>query len=54
LSGRPDTAARILSAMEAAGVVFIAENGGGYGVRLREGRKPETIAIENLNASNDE
>jgi len=54
LSGRPDTSSRIVSALESAGADFIPENGGGVGVRLREGRKAETIALENLNASNDE
>jgi len=54
LGGRADTAARIVAALGAAGAEFIAENGGGVGVRMREGRKPETIALENLNASNDE
>ena len=54
LGGRADTAARIVAALGAAGAEFIPENGGGVGVRMREGRKPETIALENLNASNDE
>lgn len=35
---RPRTVEAIRSALEAAGVEFIAENGGGPGVRLR---KPE-------------
>lgn len=54
LGGCADTVARIVAALETAGAEFIPENGGGFGVRLREGRKPETIALENLNASNDE
>jgi len=54
LGGRPDTSARIVAALESAGAEFIAKDGGGIGVRLREGRPPETIALENLNASNDE
>ncbi len=54
LGGRPDSAARIVAAFESAGVAFIPENGGGSGVRMREGRKPEVIALESLNASNDE
>jgi len=39
--------------LENAGVEFIAENGGGAGVRLR---KPtlRAIPIEDMNASNDE
>ncbi len=43
------------AAIEVAGVEFIAENGGGAGVRLRKG-KPDAgfIAAEDLNASNDE
>lgn len=40
-------------ALEAAGLDFIDENGGGMGVRLK---RPDggAIAIEDLNASNDE
>nr|WP_123688766.1 helix-turn-helix domain-containing protein [Stella humosa] len=34
----PRTIAAIRNALEAAGVEFIAENGGGAGVRLRKGR----------------
>jgi len=47
--------AAIRNALESAGVEFIAENGGGAGVRLRKG-KPDAgfIAAEDLNASNDE
>lgn len=33
---RPATIAAIRTALEAAGVEFIAENGGGAGVRLRK------------------
>jgi transcriptional regulator with XRE-family HTH domain len=55
LGGRPDTAARIVVALEKAGAEFIAEGGGGgVGVRLRQGREVGTIPLENLNASNDE
>ena len=36
LGGRDETGARICSALQAAGVEFIAENGGGAGVRLRK------------------
>ncbi len=35
---RPATVAAIRSALEAAGVEFIPENGGGPGVRLQKGR----------------
>ena len=34
---RPSTIAAVRSALEAAGVEFIDENGGGAGVRLRKG-----------------
>ncbi|MFD1701704.1 helix-turn-helix domain-containing protein [Methylopila henanensis] len=34
---KPVTVAAIRAALEAAGVEFIAENGGGAGVRLRKG-----------------
>jgi transcriptional regulator with XRE-family HTH domain len=45
---------KIVAALEAAGVVFIAENGGGPGVRLGRGWSGETIAVEDMNASNDD
>ncbi|WP_229754922.1 helix-turn-helix domain-containing protein [Mameliella alba] len=35
LGGRVDTAEAIRAALETAGVEFIAENGGGAGVRLK-------------------
>jgi transcriptional regulator with XRE-family HTH domain len=55
---KPRTVAAIRAALEAAGVEFIPENGGGAGVRLRKS-KPEsaadaTIPVEDLNAANDE
>jgi transcriptional regulator with XRE-family HTH domain len=42
----PRTLAAIRAALEAAGVEFIAENGGGPGVRLRESilRHPTSIS----------
>ncbi len=36
LGGRADTAAKIIAALEKAGVEFIVENGGGPGVRLKK------------------
>lgn len=36
-SGYPNNIAAVCRALEAAGVEFIAENGGGPGVRLRKG-----------------
>jgi ribosome-binding protein aMBF1 (putative translation factor) len=36
IGGRADTSERIVAALEAAGVIFIEENGGGPGVRLRK------------------
>ena len=33
---------------------LIAENGGSAGVRLRKGRAPEAIALDDLNAKDDE
>jgi predicted transcriptional regulator len=39
IGGRPDTGAKIVTALESAGVEFIAENGGGAGVRLRKRRE---------------
>jgi transcriptional regulator with XRE-family HTH domain len=50
----PDVLAKARAALEAAGVEFIPENGGGVGVRLRAGPPAQTIAFEDLNASNDE
>ncbi len=37
IGGRASTATKIQAALESAGVEFIAENGGGAGVRLRKG-----------------
>ncbi len=58
LGGRADTVAKIVAALESTGVEFIAENGGGAGVRLRKGatveNKAASIPVENLNAENDE
>ena len=39
LGGRNETATKIRFALEAAGVEFIDENGGGPGVRLRKRQK---------------
>ncbi len=36
LGGRDETGIKIRSALESAGIQFIAENGGGPGVRLRK------------------
>ncbi len=36
LGGRADTADKLRAALEAAGVIFIEENGQGPGVRLRK------------------
>lgn len=46
----------IRAALEAAGVEFIAENGGGAGVRLRKptGVLDEGIRPEHLDATNDD
>jgi ribosome-binding protein aMBF1 (putative translation factor) len=52
-TARSSTLQRIRSALEAAGVEFIAENGGGAGVRLKK-PSPPAIPVEDLNASNGE
>ncbi len=44
----------IRTALEKAGVEFIAENGGGAGVRLRKPKAAKSIPIDKLNASNDD
>jgi len=51
-----DGGAKILAALESAGVVFLAEDGEGQGVRLRKplGSLPSSIPVEDLNAENDE
>lgn len=52
-SGMTNNVAAVRAALETAGVEFIAENGGGAGVRLRK-PGPGTIPRAELNASNDE
>ena len=42
LGGRSTTAKQIRIALEAAGIDFIDENGGGPGVRLRKRHRPKT------------
>jgi transcriptional regulator with XRE-family HTH domain len=58
LGGREDTGLKLTAALERAGVEFIAENGGGQGVRLRKGTAKGDLAasipLEKLNASNDD
>jgi transcriptional regulator with XRE-family HTH domain len=59
-AGAPDHVAdqaaidKMRAALEAAGIAFISKNGGGAGVRLREGKKSEYLGWDDLNASNDE
>jgi hypothetical protein len=36
LGGRPETGDALVAALEKGGIEFIAENGGGAGVRLRK------------------
>lgn len=43
---------KMLTALEAAGVIFVEENGEGPGVRLRKTAQA-AIPVEDLNASND-
>ncbi|MGA2494663.1 MAG: transcriptional regulator [Roseiarcus sp.] len=55
LAAQERTIDALRAALEAAGVEFIAENGGGPGVRLKKPKPdPDTIAAEDLNASNDD
>lgn len=46
----------IQSTLEAAGIDFIAENGGGAGVRLRKpnGKRDEGLRPDQLDATNDD
>ena len=39
LTGRPETADKIRAALERAGVIFVAEDGEGPGVRLRKSKR---------------
>lgn len=51
---KQSTIAAIQSALEAAGVEFIPENGGGAGVRLKKrSTGGEALRPDQLNASND-
>jgi transcriptional regulator with XRE-family HTH domain len=43
LGGREDTADKIRTAIESAGIEFIQDNGGGPGVRLRKSRGRMTL-----------
>ena len=43
LGGREGTGDKIRTAIEAAGVEFIQENGGGLGVRLRKRRRRKKV-----------
>jgi transcriptional regulator with XRE-family HTH domain len=49
-----EAVAKMRATLESAGVVFIADDGGGAGVRLRKGREAEYIGWDDLNASNDD
>jgi DNA-binding XRE family transcriptional regulator len=40
IGGRAETTNKLIAALEKAGVEFIAENGGGPGVRLRKPQRP--------------
>jgi transcriptional regulator with XRE-family HTH domain len=39
IGGRADTSKKLITALEKAGIEFIAENGGGSGVRLRKAKR---------------
>ena len=54
VAATPDNARAIRAALEAAGVEFIPENGGGAGVRLRKtGRPDEGLRPDQLTTEND-
>lgn len=44
IGGRADTGAKLQAALEAAGVQFISENGGGLGVRLEKRDDADRLA----------
>jgi predicted transcriptional regulator len=46
LGGRDDTADKIRTALEEAGIQFINENGGGPGVRLRNRQKSKRASAD--------
>jgi hypothetical protein len=52
VSAYTSTVDAIQRALETAGVEFIPGNGGGSGVRLKA--QPQSIPVDQLNASNDE
>ena len=54
LRANPSTIAALQRALEAMGIEFIEENGGGAGLRLKKGRGAGAIEPGELNASNDE
>jgi hypothetical protein len=39
IGGRPETAEAVIGALEGAGIIFIEENGEGFGVRLRKSKR---------------
>ncbi len=49
-----DAVAKMGAALELAGVAFIPKNGGGAGVRLRNGGEAKYLGWDDLNAANDE
>jgi transcriptional regulator with XRE-family HTH domain len=51
---KPRTITSIRTALEAAGVIFVDENGEGPGVRLKKDRAAAAIPVDQLNAENDE
>jgi transcriptional regulator with XRE-family HTH domain len=53
-AGLRNNVSAVQRALETAGVIFVAENGEGPGVRLKKDRRAGSIAAEDLNASNDE
>jgi len=53
-SGMSNNVAAVRRALEAAGVMFLAANGEGPGVRLKGRRTDRGLRPEDLNASNDD
>jgi len=53
-SGLTNNVAAVIAALEAAGVIFVAENGGGPGVRLRKSAETAANLTKQIDAIHEE